>query len=68
MSTQTGAKKGKISTYFKGVRAEIKKVMWPTKKELTNYTGVVILISGLVGLVVWILDLGIHRVLSLIMK
>ena len=68
MSTQTGAKKGKISTYFKGVKAEIKKVIWPTRKELTNYTGVVVLISGVVGLVVWILDLGIHRALSLIMK
>ena len=68
MSAQTGAKKGKVGTYFKGVKAEMKKVMWPTKKELTNYTGVVILISIIVGLVVWVLDLGIHRALSLIMK
>ncbi|NLJ98074.1 MAG: preprotein translocase subunit SecE [Tissierellia bacterium] len=68
MSAQTGAQKGKISTYFKGVKAEMKKVIWPNKKELINYTGVVILISMVVGLVVWILDLGIHRVLSLIIK
>ncbi|NMB27870.1 MAG: preprotein translocase subunit SecE [Tissierellia bacterium] len=68
MSAKTSAKKGKIGTYFKGVKAEMKKVIWPTKKELTNYTGVVVLISGIVGLVVWVLDLGIHRVLSLIMK
>jgi preprotein translocase subunit SecE len=68
MSAQTGAKKGKVNTYFKGVKAEMKKVIWPTKKELVNYTGVVILISLIVGVVVWILDLGIHRVLSLIIK
>jgi preprotein translocase subunit SecE len=68
MSAQTGAKKGRVSTYFKGVKAEMKKVIWPTKKELINYTGVVVLISAIVGLVVWVLDLGIHRVLSLIIK
>jgi preprotein translocase subunit SecE len=68
MSAQTGAQKGKVSAYFKGVKAEMKKVNWPTKKELTNYTGVVVLISVIVGLVVWVLDLGIHRVLSLIIK
>ena len=35
MSTQTGAKSnsGKVKTYFKGVKAEIKKVVWPTKKS-----------------------------------
>ena len=68
MSAKTSAKKGKVSTYFKGVKAEMKKVIWPTKKELINYTGVVILISAIVGLVVWVLDLGIHRALSLIIK
>lgn len=68
MSAQTGAKKGKIRTYFKGVKAEMKKVIWPSKKELINYTGVVVLISVIVSLIVWALDLGIHRVLSLIIK
>ena len=68
MSAKAGAKKGKVSTYFKGVKAEMKKVIWPTKKELVNYTGVVILISAIVGLVVWILDTVIFRILSLIIK
>ena len=53
MSAKAGAKKGKMSTYFKGVKAEMKKVIWPTRKELVNYTGVVILISLMVGVVVW---------------
>lgn len=68
MSAQTSTSKGKISTYFKGVKAEMKKVIWPSRKELINYTGVVIFISIIVGLVVWVLDLGIHRILSLIIK
>ena len=62
------AKKGKMSTYFKGVKAEMKKVIWPNKKELLNYTEVVILISGIVSLIVYLLDIGIHRVLALFIK
>ncbi|WP_072745448.1 MULTISPECIES: preprotein translocase subunit SecE [Sporanaerobacter] len=57
-----------MSTYFKGVKAETKKVIWPSKKELVNYTGVVILMCVIVGLIVWVLDLGITRLLSLIIK
>lgn len=68
MAAQTEAKKGKMSTYFKGVKSEMKKVIWPNKKELLNYTGVVILISGIVSLIVYLLDIGIHRVLALFIK
>ena len=57
---------GKAKTYFKGVRAEMRKVIWPTKKELANYTGVVILLSAIVSIVVYLLDLGTHELLKLI--
>ena len=66
MAAQTGTTKGRMGAYFRGVKAEMKKVIWPSRKELLNYTGVVILISAIIGLVVWVLDLGIHRILSLI--
>lgn len=55
-----GTKKAKMATYFRGVKAEMKKVIWPTKKELINYTGVVIMISAIVAVIVWVLDLLIH--------
>ncbi|MBQ2866995.1 MAG: preprotein translocase subunit SecE, partial [Firmicutes bacterium] len=34
----------KKPSFWKGVRTELKKVVWPTKKELKNYTIVVILV------------------------
>jgi len=58
----------KLATYFRGVKSELKKVIWPSKKELINYTSVVILISVIVAIIVYVLDLGIHGVLSLIIK
>lgn len=44
---------GKIGTYLKEVKLEIKKVNWPTKKETIRYTlivvGVVIVVSIFLG-------------------
>ncbi len=68
MAAQANTNKGKMSTYFKGVRSEMKKVVWPSRKELINYTGVVILISGIISLIVYLLDIGIHRLLALFIK
>lgn len=68
MSAQTSRKKGKMGNYFRGVKAETKKVIWPTKKETVNYISVVIFMCAIFGLVVWVLDLGIHRLLSFIIK
>lgn len=65
MATGAEGNKGKLGAYFRGVRSELKKVIWPTKKELLNYTAVVTVLSMVVSIVVYVLDLGIHGVLKL---
>lgn len=67
-NTNTITTKEKLTTYVRGVKAELKKVIWPNKKELVNYTGVVIFISAIVALIVYVLDLGLNQLLSLIIK
>ncbi len=62
---QAEGNKGKMQVYFKGVRSELKKVIWPTKSELINYTAVVTVLSAVVSIVVYVLDLGIHGVLKI---
>lgn len=49
-------KKGKIIKFIKEVRSELKKVIWPTRKQLVNYTISVLLISLMMGAVIWIAD------------
>lgn len=68
MTAPTNVKKTKMTTYFRGVKAEMKKVSWPTKKELLNYTAVVVALSALVAVIVWILDIIINYGLQLIIK
>lgn len=46
----------KIGKFFKDLKAEIKKVIWPTRKQLINNTMVVIACILLIGAGIWILD------------
>ncbi len=56
----------RVSNYFKGVRSELKKVNWPSKKELTNYTVVVLATTFAMTLVIWGLDLIFQNLVKLI--
>ena len=56
----------RIANYFKGVKAELKKVNWPTRKELTNYTIVVLVTVSVMTVVIWGLDLVFENLVGLI--
>lgn len=49
-------KTGRVSRYLREMKSELKKVVWPTKKQTINNTGVVILCVFIVGVFVWIFD------------
>ena len=46
----------KITKFFKEVKSELKKVVWPSKKQIIKNTLVVIAVVILVGIVIWVLD------------
>ncbi len=46
----------KFINYLKGVREELGKVVWPTRKEAFRLTVVVIILAGLTGAFVGFLD------------
>ena len=48
--------RGGFGKIFRGVKAELKKVVWPTKKELINYTIVVFLVTIFIALIISVLD------------
>lgn len=53
---KSGKKKGGIIKYFKNARSEFKKVVWPTPKETTRNTVVVIILCGLAAAFIFGLD------------
>ena len=48
--------KEKKTSYFKAMKSELKKVTWPTPKELVNNTVAVISFVIIIALIVFILD------------
>ncbi len=44
--------------YLKEVRLEMKKVVWPTRKELGQYTVVVVAVCAFFALAFWGIDSG----------
>ncbi len=55
-------------SFLSEVRSELKKVTWPSRKEVYSTTLVVIATSIFFGFYLWGLDLAMSRVLSLALK
>ena len=52
-------KRASFGEYFKGVKTEMKKVVWPTKKEKVSYTAVVIMTCAVFAHGFWLIDTGV---------
>ncbi|HHX92325.1 MAG TPA: preprotein translocase subunit SecE [Clostridiales bacterium] len=58
----------RIKEYFRGIRSEIKKVVWPTKKETYRYTAVVLVTCVLFAFFFWILDTAFLKLLEAVLN
>lgn len=50
--------------FFKEIRTELKKVIWPTREQLTNNTITVLLACLVIGAIIWIVDFGLTKVVE----
>ncbi|MBQ7039593.1 MAG: preprotein translocase subunit SecE [Clostridia bacterium] len=57
MAENTVKKTGKVKEFFKGVKSEFKKIVWPNFRTVRNNTAVVIAVTLVIGIVVYLLDL-----------
>ncbi|GBG06600.1 preprotein translocase subunit SecE [Paenibacillus sp. MY03] len=57
---------GTTFSFFADSWAELKKVRWPSRKELTSYSIVVLLTVVAVTIYFWLLDIGISELVQLI--
>ncbi|MBP3953392.1 preprotein translocase subunit SecE [Bacillus suaedae] len=53
--------KRSIGKFFRGVGQEMKRVSWPTRKELVRYTWVVIGTVAFISVFFFVVDLGISE-------
>jgi len=64
----TGFKRGFTSffSFMASSGKELKKVKWPTRKELVSYTLIVMAVVIFVTIYFWLLDMGISELVRLI--
>ena len=58
----------RMRLFLSEVRNELKRVTWPSQKEVYATTVVVILVSLFFGIYLWLLDLGLGRLLAWILS
>ena len=55
---------GSVSHYIREVMAELRKAVWPTKKETRRLTVMVVIISTAVGIILGSFDYGFTRLVD----
>ena len=61
-----GVKKpNRVVKYFKDLKSEFKKVVWPSKQKVINNTVVVLVAMCVSGIVIWGIDSGLAALLKL---
>lgn len=49
----------KKNSFFKGLKAELNKVIWPDKETIVKQSTAVVIVSVILGIVISLLDMGI---------
>ena len=58
----------KIGNFFKGVKSEYSKIVFPNRESLGKQTTAVIIISVIIGVLIFALDLGMKYLLDLVLR
>ena len=61
-------KKKDRGLWFREMKSELKKVVWPNKKTVLKNTGTVLLCSLVIGACIWIFDFAAVSVVELILN
>ena len=62
---QKGAFLKKIKKGVMDIRYELKRVTWPTWKELFNYTVTVLVVCAIMGVLIYVLDISLNWLLRI---
>ncbi|MBP5491055.1 MAG: preprotein translocase subunit SecE [Lachnospiraceae bacterium] len=63
--SDTAANAPAKSSWFKGLKAEWKKIVWPSRNTLAKESVAVVIITVILGLLIKLVDLGVEQILGL---
>ena len=53
-------------SFFKGLKLEFKKIIWPGKQDVAKKTLLIVVVTILLGVLIKLLDTGVQAILNLI--
>lgn len=57
----------RIAKFFRDYKSELKKITWPTIREIVKNTLIVLIICLIIGALIWIFDKGLGELIKLIL-
>ena len=63
---KTKAKESKAAVFFKGVKAEFRKIIWPDRYTLLKQLAAVLVVTVLLGVVIALIDFGFQNLIDLL--
>ena len=54
-----------VLKFFRDLKGEFKKIVWPSKKQIINNTIVVIAAIIVIGIFIWVIDFGLGALVKL---
>jgi len=61
-------KKTQKKSWFKGLKAEFKKIIWPDKKTLAKQTAAVVTVSVALGAIISVIDFIVQNGIDLLVR
>lgn len=62
--TAKKSKGNRFTRWLREMRSELKKVQWPTWKQVAKNTGIVILCVVVIGVFIWVFDALAHKIIE----
>lgn len=62
------AKKKDRGLWFREMKSELKKVVWPNKQTVVKNTGTVLLCSAIIGVFIWVFDFAAVSLVQMILS
>ena len=66
--SENGKTKAPKKSWFKGLKSEFGKIVWPDKKTIAKETAAVVIVTVLLGLIISILDFIISHGVNLLIS
>ena len=63
---KTKANESKAAVFFKGVKAEFRKIIWPDRDTLLKQLAAVLVVTVLLGVVIALIDFGFQNLIDLL--